>query len=105
MAPTTPSGTRTWSMRTPFGSERPRTVSPIGSVQGDDLEHGVGESRDPALVEREPVEQAGRQAAIAPGVEVERVRGDDLGGAIARGARRSASSAASFSAVVARARR
>ena len=33
MAPTTPNGTRTWSMRRPFGRVRPRSVSPIGSVR------------------------------------------------------------------------
>ena len=60
------------------------TVSPIGSVRRDDLEHGVGQRVDAALVEREPVEQAGGQPdARAPASRSSSFAAMIVGGALA----------------------
>ena len=68
----------------------------------DDLEHGVGEAlRAAPGVERQPVEQPGRQAVLAAVGEVELVGREDVGGAPRARRRRWRASARFFWSVVA----
>ena len=78
MMPTTPSGTRTWRMRRPFGRTQPSVISPTGSASAATVAQPAGHAFEAGRRQAQAVDHGRRDAGAGRPLDVDGVGRQDI---------------------------